>query len=96
MTPYRTSGKPGKPEDPPPIDDDRVILCFALVIAILGLIPRIGSSSPWGAEPTLALIIAIGSVLALVRDGLRALRRRRRSRASRKAALRANRRTRLQ
>jgi hypothetical protein len=93
MTLYRTSGKTREPADLPPPDDDRVILWLALVISLLGLLPRIGSSEAWGAEPSLALIIAVGSASQLAREAWKAFRRRRRSRISLRAALRDNRRT---
>lgn len=70
MTPYRTSGRPpAAPEPPgePPVDDDRIILWLALVISLLGLVPKLIARGRWGAEPTLALLIAAGSSVLLWR-----------------------------
>jgi hypothetical protein len=49
------------------MDDDRIILWLALVIALMGLVPRLLVRGHWGAEPSLALLIAVGSVAMLVR-----------------------------
>jgi hypothetical protein len=70
VTPYRASaGPPPRPEtaDEPPPDDDHVILWLALVISLLGLVPKLITRGPWGAEPTLALLIAVSSTVLLVR-----------------------------
>lgn len=48
-------------------DDDRIILWLALVIAMMGLVPRLFVRGPWGPEPTLALFIAAGSAALLWR-----------------------------
>ncbi|HUS64028.1 MAG TPA: hypothetical protein VMZ28_05770 [Kofleriaceae bacterium] len=48
-------------------DDDRIILWLALVISLLGLVPKLIARGRWGAEPTLALLIAAGSSVLLWR-----------------------------
>jgi len=72
VTPYRISGEspaPREPESGP--DDDPVILWIALVVSLLGLIPRLLDGGSWGAEPTIALLIASTSAALLVRRTLR-------------------------
>lgn len=80
MTPYRTSsGSPAprrEPEAGP--DDDPIILWLALVVSLLGLVPRLFSRGSWGAEPTLALLVAGASATLLIRRALRARREKRR------------------
>ena len=80
MTPYRTSGmppvRPPEPELGP--DDDPVILWLALVVSLLGLVPRLISRGSWGAEPTIALLVAGTSSTLLVRRAVRRRRERRR------------------
>jgi hypothetical protein len=70
MSPYRSDGRPerGRPDAPPPdADDDGVILWIALVVALVGLAPQLGARGAWGAEPTVALAIALASGIALLR-----------------------------
>jgi hypothetical protein len=80
VTPYRTSGmppaRPPEPELGP--DDDPVILWLALVVSLLGLVPRLISRGSWGAEPTIALLVAGTSSTLLVRRTVRRRRERRR------------------
>ena len=79
MTPYRTStSEAGRPEPEPGPDDDPIILWLALVVSLLGLVPRLLARGSWGAEPTLALLVAGASSSLLVRRGLRSRRERRR------------------
>ena len=47
--------------------DDRIILWLALVVSLLGLLPKLIARGRWGAEPTLALLIAAGSAVMLWR-----------------------------
>lgn len=74
MTPYRTSGVgPARvPEPEPGPDDDPIILWLALLVSLLGLVPRLFTRGGWGAEPTIALIIAGASTTLLVRRARRA------------------------
>ena len=70
MTPYRASGRPPPAPEPPgepPADDDRIILWLALIISLLGLVPKLIVRGRWGAEPSLALLIATGSAVLLWR-----------------------------
>jgi len=80
VTPYRTSGMKLAPRPEPELgpDDDPVILWLALAVSLLGLIPRLFSRGSWGAEPTIALLIAGTSSTLLVRRGWRARRARKR------------------
>ena len=80
MTPYRTSGmSPASPPEPQlGPDDDPVILWLALVVSLLGLVPRLISRGSWGAEPTIALLVAGTSSTLLVRRTVRRRRERRR------------------
>jgi len=76
MSPYRSHCRP--PSQHPneePAGDDRIVLWVALLVSLLGLIPRISATTPWGAEPTLALLIALGSALQLLRYALGGRRR---------------------
>jgi hypothetical protein len=59
-------------------DDDPVILWLALVVSLLGLVPRMFASGRWGAEPTVALLIAGASTALLLRRARRIRRERRR------------------
>lgn len=79
MHPYRRSSAP--PERQPPEEDDasgddRLVLWVALLVSLMGLVPRISQSRAWGAEPTIALLVALGSGFQLGRYGLVALWRR--------------------
>ena len=80
MTPYRTSGMtPAKRPAPDPTpDDDPVILWLALVVALLGLVPRLFARDSWGAEPTIALLVAGASSTLLLRRAWRGRREKRR------------------
>lgn len=78
--PYRKNSAPHDAEASDEEDesgDDRLVLWVALLVSLLGLTSRLSDSSPWGAEPTIALLIAIGSAIQLGRYGLLALRRKR-------------------
>jgi hypothetical protein len=66
------------PEPEPGPDDDPVILWLALVVSLLGLVPRLFSHGSWGAEPTIALLVAGTSATLLIRLTLRRRRERRR------------------
>ncbi|HEU5055760.1 MAG TPA: hypothetical protein VFU21_04520 [Kofleriaceae bacterium] len=79
MTPYRTSGasRSVRPEPEPGPDDDPVILWLALVVSLLGLVPRLLVRGSWGAEPTLALLVAGASGTLLVRRAFRSRREKR-------------------
>ena len=80
MTPYRTSGLGPDPHPEPERspDDDPVILWLALVVSLLGLVPRLFTRGSWGAEPTIALLVAGASATLLVRRARRARREKRR------------------
>ena len=77
MTPYRISGENPAPRREPESgpDDDPIILWTALVVSLLGLIPRLLDGGSWGAEPTIALLVAGTSAALLVRRVLRERRR---------------------
>jgi len=57
-------------------DDDPVILWLALAVSLLGLVPRLFEHGSWGAEPTIALLIAGASSTLLIRRAWRARRAR--------------------
>ena len=80
MTPYRTSAGGPAPRPEPDLgpDDDPIILWLALVVSLLGLVPHLLSRGSWGAEPTIACLIAATSGTLLVRRAWRARRERRR------------------
>jgi hypothetical protein len=80
VTPYRTSAGPPPPPQEPESgpDDDPVILWLALAVSLLGLVPRILAGGAWGAEPTIALLVAGTSSTLLVRRVWRTRRARRR------------------
>jgi hypothetical protein len=67
---------PTVPEFGPYVDP--VILWLSLVVSLLGLVPRILSLGIWGAEPTIALLVAGTSSTLLVRRTVRRRRERRR------------------
>jgi len=77
VTPYRTSAGSPTPNREPELgpDDDPVLLWLALVVSLLGLIPRLLAHGSWGAEPTIALLIASTSAALLIRRGWRGRRR---------------------
>ena len=78
MTPYRTSGMNLAPRPEPELgpDDDPVILWLALAVSLLGLVPRLFEHGSWGAEPTIALLIAGASSTLLIRRAWRTRRAR--------------------
>lgn len=78
MTPYRTSGMKLAPRPEPELgpDDDPVILWLALAVSLLGLVPHLFAGGSWGAEPTIALLIAGASSTLLLRRAWRARRAR--------------------
>jgi hypothetical protein len=79
VTPYRTSdASRRRPEPEPGADDDPVILWLALVVSLLGLVPRLLVRGSWGAEATLALLVAGVSSTLLVRHAWRSRREGRR------------------
>ena len=57
-------------------DDDPVILWLALAVSLLGLVPRLFERGSWGAEPTIALLIAGASSTLLIRRAWRTRRAR--------------------
>jgi hypothetical protein len=61
-------------EPEPGPDDDPIILWLALAVSLLGLVPRLFSRGHWGAEPTIALLIAGASGTLLIRRAWRARR----------------------
>jgi hypothetical protein len=63
MTPYRERWQAPEPERPP--DDDAMILWVALVISLLGLVPRLIAGGAWRAEASVALLIAVSSAALL-------------------------------
>ena len=70
-------------DDPPPEpelgpDDDPIILCLALMVSLLGLVPPLFTAGAWGAEPTIALLVATTSATLLVRRAWRRRSERRR------------------
>lgn len=85
MTPYRTSAATPPSPDGPELgpDDDPVILAVALIVSLLGLVPRLLAGGAWGAEPTIALLIAGTSSTLLARRAWRARRARRARRRKR-------------
>jgi hypothetical protein len=80
VTPYRTSAGDAEPRPDPDggPDDDPIILWLALVVSLLGLVPRLLARGSWGAEPTLALLVAGTSATLLIRRARRARREKRR------------------
>jgi len=72
MTPYRNAPPPPQPPLPSDGGDDGVLLTMNLFIALGRIVPAFIHHERWGAEPTVALLIALTCAALLVRTSLRA------------------------
>lgn len=76
MSPYR-SAQPPQPPLPSDGGDDGVLLSMNLLIALGRVVPAVVHREHWGAEPTVALLIALTCAVLLVRGAIRSRRKER-------------------
>jgi hypothetical protein len=75
MGPYRNASQPPPPPLPSDGGDDGVLLTMNLVIALCRVVPAVVHHERWGAEPTVALLIALTCAVLLVRTAVRSRRK---------------------